>query len=101
MEKLERILHAEDHARDHVQESRERAVEIEREASVLAVRIRQETLAAAREEARTAAATIIDKVRAESIELERRSAEDRAAFIDRASARIPGAVTSVLRELAG
>ncbi|MGB4441269.1 MAG: hypothetical protein WBJ62_03480 [Coriobacteriia bacterium] len=101
VEKLERILYAEEDARDRVEVAREYAVELEREAAASASRIRQATLDQAREEARVAAAALIDGARDESAAFERQAAIERAAFIEAASARIDQAVAAALRELAG
>lgn len=100
VEKLERILHSEESARDRVREARERAVALEREAKVTAAHTRQAVLDTAREETRIAAAATIEAARTQCTEYGRQAAAERAEFIERASARVDAAVATVLSELA-
>ena len=100
MEKLERILHSEESARDRVREARERAAALEREAKVTAAHTRQAVLDTAREETRVAAAVAIEAAREQCAGFGHQAAAERAEFIERASARVDAAVATVLSELA-
>lgn len=100
MEKLERILDAEERAASVITDARELAVIIEREAGAEAARVRQHVLADARAAVEAETAALIDDARRGADELVTSASGRRATVIDAARDRIPDAVAAVLRGLA-
>lgn len=100
VEKLERILDAEERAASVITDARERAVIIEREAGAEAARVRQHVLADARAAVEAETAALIDDARRGTDELVTSASGRRATVIDAARDRIPDAVAAVLRGLA-
>ncbi|MDO8880283.1 MAG: hypothetical protein Q7W44_05725 [Coriobacteriia bacterium] len=100
MEKLEKILHAEEAARLRVSEAREGAALIVRDAAAQAAEIRAKADEAAADEARARAAAILGPVRdgAEKTHMEHQAALART--LERAEARVERALVAVLEDLA-
>ncbi len=100
VEKLEKILHAEEAARLRVAEAREEAVRIVRDAAAQAAEIHARADEAAVGEAQARAAAILGPVRdgAEKTRMEHHAALART--LERADARVERALVAVLEDLA-
>ncbi|MDP2300526.1 MAG: hypothetical protein U1E08_00170 [Coriobacteriia bacterium] len=100
MEKLEKILHAEEAARLRVTEAREEAVLVVRDAAAQAAEIRAKADEAAADEAQARASAILGPVHdgAEKTRMEHQA--DLARTLERADARVERALVAVLEDLA-
>lgn len=100
VEKLERILDAEERAADLIAEARERAIAIDREARAEAVRVHQELRSEARAAVEQETDELLSRTHDEADAIAAQASAARAAIIDAAQVRVPDAVAAVLRGLA-
>jgi len=101
VEKLEKILQAEDDAHAALADARDAARVLLEEARARAAQIRVSVAEEARISAEAARAALLERARAEAAEVSLHAASEAGAVLAAAEARLPGAVDRALRQLVG